>query len=606
MAHEYRNVLTKIERDRRAALREAMSGATALVAQREAEEKSAAEALDVALATVKRARGKARARVETAEMTAAVKAGREMHKLAKAALRQARQDARQSPELIAANDAINDRAHERRLEARHNSKLRHCTYLLIEAEDDASRKMPLYDGAAPNDPRFSRWDGEGRVSVQVQGGMSLDELFGEDTFVRVDKPDERAWYAESRGERCRLCHTTLSLRVSSNEDRSPVWGRWEMLMHRPIPDGARIKVVTVSLRRIGRREKWDVCFTLDLTESRRPETAPVERVTAIDLGWRLDPEGDKTGEIRVCAWADDQGGVGELRLPPGLIAQIRKVEDLRSIRDKAFNAARAALVGWLATTTGWPEWLTKDTATIAQWRSPNRFMRLLQYWEYHRFPGDETAPVQWMPGTVFSGTRYHDEHLWQWECDQRRKALAHRREVYRMFAAQVARRSAVVVLEAFDLRKPGFAMRALPEAGAENEAARSNRHLVAVAELRLALVNAANGLGRNVDIEPAQDTTRACNVCGVVNHWDQATEVRHVCEACSAEWDQDDNAAQNLLARRRERLGALKKAGPARKGDKPTESQEKKEGRWERARRLLAEKEARRGTAREPHAKVSE
>ena len=53
----------------------------------------------------------------------------------------------------------------------------------------------------------------------------------------------------------------------------------------------------------------------------------------------------------------------------------------------------------------------------------------------------------------------------------------------------------------------------------------------------------------------AKDTTSTCSLCGSLEEWDQATELVHKCSNCREEWDQDENAARNILARREQALG---------------------------------------------------
>ncbi len=57
------------------------------------------------------------------------------------------------------------------------------------------------------------------------------------------------------------------------------------------------------------------------------------------------------------------------------------------------------------------------------------------------------------------------------------------------------------------------------------------------------------------------------------------------CPSCGVTWDQDDNAAKNLLAGHLARRATASAAGAG--------SSELKEGRWAKAKRMSAEKKAR-------------
>jgi hypothetical protein len=71
-------------------------------------------------------------------------------------------------------------------------------------------------------------------------------------------------------------------------------------------------------------------------------------------------------------------------------------------------------------------------------------------------------------------------------------------------------------------------------------------------------------------------------------------------------WDQDDNAAVNLLARWREQCSGEKNAGDARNEQNSNETKEVVESRWVKAKRLREEKMARMRTAREADATLAE
>jgi transposase len=164
--------------------------------------------------------------------------------------------------------------------------------------------------------------------------------------------------------------------------------------------------------------------------------------------------------------------------------------------------------------------------------------------------------------------RYHDDHLRTWQVGQRESALRSRREIYRLFAVGLARRYGTLVLEDFDLR-PMARRPKRTDAPRENETARSNRHRVAVSKLRDALTQAFGGA---VEIDPA-GTTHLCHRCGTHNDFDAAEHLIHRCVNCETTWDQDENAARNLLARYlRERSGDAQTPGGARKDGKPSDS----------------------------------
>ncbi len=466
--------------------------------------------------------------------------------------------------VSACADLINLRASVLRASARAACGLYPGTYLMVEEAFDAAAKMPLYDGAEPNDPRFVRWNGEGAVAIQVQRAAGAEPLrcrdvFGaECTLIQIRKqPFRQTKRAPDPGTTSkRRLHTTfadLRLRVGS-DGRAPVWASWPMRMHRPLPDDGEIKRATVHVRRIGPREEWSV----EITVANAPQLeACGAGAVAIDLGWRQI--GD---EIRVAAWLGEDGDSGELRLSARDIGTAQKYEDLRSIRDKKFDLARVWFRACLDAHAGpVPEWLMLALRTMASWKSQARLAAIVGRWKRERFDGDE--PIF----RALDAWAYNDRHLWVWEAEQRARWIRRRRDIYRCFGARLARQYSTVVFEKFDLSK--MARREPPGASeATNERARHNRHLVAAGDLRTIVNGSFHARGGTDVAVSAVDTTRKCAACGNVERFDQAADLRHVCGACGTAWDQDENAAINLLRRHREQLGDAGNTGGARDGEK--------------------------------------
>jgi hypothetical protein len=533
-AGRYRNTLVEIERGRRAAIRtaEAQIGdiGAQLCALRDAE-----NTLTDLLKNMHARRAISRSRSESVEDRAAIQDARLRKKEARQAFQTTRIQLRENPTLQAERDRIQALSAELQRSARKHCGVYWGTYLLVEAAHDQVRAAPLWDGAEPSDPRFQRFSGEGRVGMQLQGGLPVAEVFGDDTRLQIAQIDPTAWYDEKRGERKKASHTVLSLRIGS-EGRAPIWARWPMTMHRPLPPGGMIKWATISLRKDGPREEWSLELTVSSPEV---ETTPRKGVVAIDIGWRKIDQ-----EIRVAMWQGDDGQAGELRLPALLVSGLEKPEALRSTRDKLFDQARDALKAALVPLRV-PVALEAPLKTLGQWRSPARLAAFCRRWKNQRFEGDVEAYL------ALETWRYHDHHLWAWESGHRRSTLRHRKELYRVFAASLADRYGTLVLEDFDLRT--FAHQKPSEEPAENATARAHRPLAGVSELRLVLENAFRGRGGATEKVSARDSTKIHAACGSVEVFDAAKAIDHTCSACGVQFDQDANAAKVLLERWRGR-----------------------------------------------------
>jgi hypothetical protein len=583
-AHTYRNRLIEIERERRAAQRDALAGHVSTAPLEEALVRATAE-VDAALAVVSRAKGSQRTRRVPDDLRVSLRAARAARGEIVRQIREARRALREDESVAARCEAIDEEANAKAKAARASCGVYWGTYLLVERAMDASREMPLYDGAEPNDPRFVCWTGEGRLGVQLQGGLALDALATDTQLQIVSAAPSPNADPHSRRSATRQ-RMILRMRVGSDEKKRPIWAEWPMLMHRPIPEGCVIKTAAVRVARIGPREEWTVSITVSNAPAR---PAPGDGTVAIDLGWRV--LGD---EVRACAWWDGTQG-GELRIDADLLSDLAVASRIRSTRDCNFERERSSLVvARDAAGDTWPDWLRKATKFVHAWKSPGRLAQLALRWRSNRFVGDAAAYES------LEAWRYHDYHLWTWESEQRQRALLRRREQYRIFAAGLARRYSRVALEAFDLRD--VAQRPAPESTeGDNGQARANRHNIAPSELRGAIVDAFGGAkGGRVVFVPAEYTTMTCHVCGSIERWDQAREVSHCCSSCKTEWDQDANAARVIFA---SAPRSAEPPGGARNDEKTNDDAEMRGGRFARAKAKkaarLSEKEAARKVASE-------
>ncbi len=523
LGHRYQNELIAVELRRRERRAEVELGfLDPALEPRRVELEEQIEALrDQAKKLNKAARGNV---VDKKALTTAMKPLKAELKEVRQAIRDARKAIRESEEAQALFATIDSDAHADLLRYREdyskNQGLYWGTYLLSEAAVQAASKKPTL--------RFRRWTGEGSIGVQIQGGMSVEELLScEDTRAQVVPPDPAAWDESTpKSARRRLCRTKMRLRIGS-DGREPIWAEFPVAMHRPFPDGATIKAIRVHRRLNANKMEWNVDFTLNV----EPSPVRVGATAAIDLGWRRVHEG-----LRVATLSDEDGAVKDLIMPDRIIDAFRNADSIKSIRDKAFEAFKLQFRGLLPETV--PEWFAERTETFSSWRSRRRVYGLFAHWRGFRFKGDEAA-------FACCETWYHqDKHLDQWAVRKLRKTCRERKNLYRNWAAEIGDRYGRVILEKMDLRE--FAK--LPEVEDEKAVqAREYRSMAAVSELRQAIRNAVMMRGGTVEeVDPAY-TTVACHNCGTIDSWDPAKEVSHRCSGCGETWHQDVNAAKNML-----------------------------------------------------------
>lgn len=258
-AHRYRNKLVEIERERRAAVREVLSGH--MDAQPIATDVlRLVDELEAARVRIKASRATTRARSDAPADRAAVRELAGRLKMRRAELKTAKTAVAADPVGRARLNALEEHSRARVREERGRCGVYWGTYLLVEEDADRARKGVM-------DPRFQRFTGEGRVSAQLQGGLDVADLWGGDARVQIDPvPASAHDPATPRGVRRTQNRTVVRLRIGSDAHRSPIWAAWPLVLHRPLPVGARIKRATIARRRVDcRRWEWRLQLIVDVT-----------------------------------------------------------------------------------------------------------------------------------------------------------------------------------------------------------------------------------------------------------------------------------------------------------------------------------------------------
>ena len=464
-AHDYANDLTAIERGRRWAVRQIHDASPDV--------RHAADALRAATRTDRRERLR---ELSAERMRAEQRApSADLESLARELAQSAERDGYDISALDATGTEmarIKALDGEIRRGARALTTAHWGTYLTIEASADQARKAPLYgdDGLEPAYPRFERRRGEGQIGVQLQGGLpTSDALACTDTQVRLEVQRSRVVGGSDGGAQKTIAEGELCLRVGS-DGRAPIWARVPVRLHRQIPP-ATWKWVRLSLRRYATREVWSVEITADI-DAPHPHTldTSLERAIAVELMW--SPLDD--GGMRVASWLDSEGKRGTIDLDARMVDRLTKAASLRSLRDVLLNELRPKLATRIRESKDdVPSWLREAGNAMQYWKSPERFLALVQRWRRDKCDAARDAYE------LLQEWELRNEHLWEYEAGTRRRSLLCRREIYRVAAAQLARSYRTVLLPDRDLsREARF--------GEESD----RRFLSAPQELRQALRNA--------------------------------------------------------------------------------------------------------------------
>lgn len=430
-------------------------------------------------------------------------------------------------------------------------------------------------------PRFRRWDCTGSLAVQFQRkpdrksakvpvldahGVQRKGKSGKPMFRQTsEKPVRGSHLFAGASTLVRLTPTIVNgqahrkrvdvqFRIGSTATGQPIWANFCAVLHRPLPEFATIKWATLVRTRIGPHFYWELQF--DLSAPSWPERIPASErtgdgVVAVALGWRRI-----NGEIRVAAYHGSDGATGEVIIPADRVSSWEYVDRLQGIADSLFEALRNQLVAWLETQPGVPSEFSERTATLGKWRSSERFCRLITWWRFNRFPGDQ-AIFDAMDGRLvaataaqkpyYTGGRKQLRHLTSWREHQRVNVRRWRKNFYREVALTLARRYTRVVVANIDWAELGCACD-IEEA--DQDVNRRYRGLAAGAMFQLQATN----LMQEIEVSAAH-IIDDCALCGQrVKHPGRGRWIR--CERCGdGQRDRAANAAKNLLARGLAALG---------------------------------------------------
>ncbi|HEX5321651.1 MAG TPA: zinc ribbon domain-containing protein, partial [Stellaceae bacterium] len=280
--------------------------------------------------------------------------------------------------------------------------------------------------------------------------------------------------------------------------------RWPLLYHRPLPDGAVVKALTISRRRsrpgTGPRSwQWSVSLSVEVPAPDAPDGV----ACGIDLGWRKIEDG-----VRVATTVGEDDAIEHVVLPLAWL-----------------DARRAA-----AETAGRLRVAARDLVLPPQVADADR--------EKVRDLADR---LQALPKEARGTAR-------DW-LDEYKNAAGtigrlerQRRDLYRVAAARLVRRYSMIGIDGSGLATIARDRSMPPEV-------RRMRTWTAPHELMQALSVAARREGV-VLRQVSGSSTIVCHRCRHSNAVSVAQRLELVwrCAGCGALWDQDENAARNCLA----------------------------------------------------------
>lgn len=412
--------------------------------------------------------------------------------------------------------------------ARQSSDLWWGNYNAIIKQYEQGRKTSISDGSHL---RFKSYDKSGRITNQIQGGMTNTSLFnGKSAQVQLTPVSDEAWIASGRSRRKHLQRTTLTATIFVRDGQRRTVS-WPMIMHRQIPAGFIVKEVVVTRRRVGLTWRWRANFVCVQTLS-MPFTSCSKGVAAVDLGWRRSTEGLRVATVI----RSDSETARFFLLDSKLLSKIEYSEKLKAERDlmryeliRAISEARwehaPAGLRCLIPAAG----LTGMTDISLH--------ELAMKWALQSDWEEQFVPIveRW---------RVRNKRVYLEETNLREKLANRRRDLYRKFAREIVEDCGLVLVNRLTLRGRVGADRfkAIPEA------VHRYRSFAAPGFFREWIQIQAKKQNVKVLIVD-EPVTWQCHVCGGVVQPKHPERQYQFCHECNASWDQDVNACQNMLLR---------------------------------------------------------
>jgi ribosomal protein L37AE/L43A len=309
-----------------------------------------------------------------------------------------------------------------------------------------------------------------------------------------------------------------------------------------MPDDCRIKLAVVSRKKVGTSFRWAVTFTCT------KETDPVELdqskalACGINFGWKQA----KNGGLRVASIVGSDGSIEHINLNADIPLELKHVDHLKSDLDTGINEMHTAIKGFAFDYDDRPKdsttWKTLSESIKRIKKAPKigsgKLASCVFCWR-DNFPDYEPAFLK-----VFESWRKADKRKREEMDNLRDKVIKRRVDFYRNTAKAIVEKYGMIGLHEFDLRKAAIVK--TDEDNPLHQISRHNRTVAALSELRGWIIKQAAKTGSQIQ-EVKGPITVICNKCGNAVSKDDKTDFIWRCDKCSEKWDQDVNAAQNVL-----------------------------------------------------------
>jgi hypothetical protein len=545
--NQFWNALVAIDREAAQRYQDALKDSDSELARLKEQEASDLAALESALEA--RNKDRQRARSKKTEQSAALGAA---YKEATAALKATRLLIRaqkliakeKARPLVAENELLRRQAVKA---AMAESGLWWAHSEMVLDKYQVARSRAMREGATL---RFHRYEGEGSFGIRFTGEVALgmDRIFaGSTSMLKLRDPTDEELGRMVRVKPDGSRRVIAEMRIGNkSEDGGIPTAKFLVTLHAGMEFPKDMPLRTVRLTRTMHVTKgeWKIVF---MFSREKDEEAPLpelpNKAVGVDFGFRLVKGEGGEAALRICT-AFDGHTTRQLILDAQWISRMKRASDIQSRLDLLCNEfwlrVREHLNKEFLESLDEDSWLAVIAGKTK--RAKRAYCQLLiTLCDAHAQAGHPLGESVAQEMAEFK-TRALD--LWTQTHHIKRRAVDHRKHLFRNFASALVKEAGMIALVDTDFSDIARRTYDDEELAA---AARRNRMWAAPSELRLAIKTAAQR--EKVELFDADSTniTRTCSECGHV-HGGQIEDLTHVCQGCGAVWDQDVNAAKNARA----------------------------------------------------------
>ncbi len=341
----------------------------------------------------------------------------------------------------------------------------------------------------------------------------------------IDKNIYSLWRNKeiSQNEMKRRAKTVVTINIAGHNIQ------FKTTLYREISEKSMLKKVIIIRAKQGYNMKWSMSLTLEIPSEKKAAFTSEDKIVAtagIDVGYRIIDE-----RLRVAVLVSNLEKK-DIYIPRKILSSELRYKKIQKERDALLEGMKKELVANMPSNV--------PTQLQSNWHLARnkRLVKILHYLKSH---DPEHIACKKLTRWFAKDARIYNEMS-----GLRTRSRKHRRWFYYNVAHEICRRYERICLEELNLAK----MHRKPEIDDSRkipDETKWYRDIAANGEFLNLLKYVALKYNTEVKVIDAAFTTMQCHKCGKITDQRNREKLNWICEHCGATWDQDVNAAENLM-----------------------------------------------------------